>query len=317
VSTDLPAAPEGEAFDAHYYAHNCGRPYERDDWWLAFFGRVADRIVAEIVPASVLDVGCAMGFLVEALRERGVEAYGLDVSTYAISQASPDVSPYLWVGRATEPAPAGSPARFDLVTCIEVLEHLEPGEADATVEALCDLAGDVIFSSTPVDFRETTHRNVQPPEYWAGLFARHGFARDLDFDGSFLTPWTRRFRRGHASLPEVVRAYERRLWVLEQASAGQRESAEALRAQLAARATDEGAFTERLADLEAEADVLRQRADLAGARADAWEARWRTLEASPAGAVVRTLQGLRAAVAPPGSRRDRVVRAVSRNAGPG
>ena len=98
-NSDTSTAP---AFDADYYAHGCGRPYVRDDVWLAFFGRIADRIVADLAPRSAMDVGCAMGFLVEALRARGVDARGIDVSDYAIGHAHPDVAPYLAVASAVE-----------------------------------------------------------------------------------------------------------------------------------------------------------------------------------------------------------------------
>ena len=80
---------DGREYDAYYYAHGCGTPYRRDAEWLRFFGSVADRIVADIGPASALDVGCAMGFLVEALRRRGVDAFGIDVSEYAIAHVDP------------------------------------------------------------------------------------------------------------------------------------------------------------------------------------------------------------------------------------
>ena len=64
------------AFDAHYFAHGCGRPYRRDDEWLAFFDGIAERIVTDIAPRSVLDAGCAFGLLVETLRRRGGGAGG-------------------------------------------------------------------------------------------------------------------------------------------------------------------------------------------------------------------------------------------------
>ncbi len=47
---------------------------------------------------KVLDIGCAKGFVVEDLREMGVNAYGLDVSSYAIGEASNQVKPYLYLG---------------------------------------------------------------------------------------------------------------------------------------------------------------------------------------------------------------------------
>jgi len=206
-------------YDAYYYAHGCGTPYQRDEAWLTFFASVADRIVADIGPRTVLDVGCAFGFLVEALRSRGVEAYGIDVSPYAIASVHPDVAPFCRVARATEPFGQ----RFDLVVSIEVLEHLSGAEGAATVTNIGAHTDDVLFSSTPFDFAEITHRNVQPPAYWAGLFARSGFVHDLDFDAAFIAPWTMRLRRAERDLPRVVTAYERRLWQLDQERHARRE----------------------------------------------------------------------------------------------
>ena len=74
-------------FNAFYYREGCGRQYQRDNEWLNFFDGIAEKIVQEINPRTVLDAGCAMGFLVEGLRKRGVDAYGIDISEYAISQA--------------------------------------------------------------------------------------------------------------------------------------------------------------------------------------------------------------------------------------
>src|SRR5262249_29590249 len=44
---------------------------------------------------SFLDVGCAKGFLVRALRERSLEAWGFDHSPWAIAQADAAAKPYL------------------------------------------------------------------------------------------------------------------------------------------------------------------------------------------------------------------------------
>src|SRR6476660_8383941 len=79
-------------FGEFYYQHDCGEPYERNETWSRFFGQVADAIVRELRPRTVLDVGCAMGFLVEELRIRGVEAWGIDVSEYAIANVHPSVA---------------------------------------------------------------------------------------------------------------------------------------------------------------------------------------------------------------------------------
>jgi SAM-dependent methyltransferase len=200
-------------YGAHYFQTYRDAPYERSTKWLGVFGVIADGIVREIAPKTVLDVGCAMGFLVEHLRDRGVEAQGIDISGHAIAGVRDDIKPSCRVASILEPVPG----RYDLVVCLEVVEHLPETEAHAAVGRLCGLSDDVLFSSTPGDFGEDTHINVQPPEYWAGLFAAHGFIRDLDFDASaFLAPWACRYRRNSEPARRVTEAYERRLWALEQ-----------------------------------------------------------------------------------------------------
>jgi Methyltransferase domain len=224
------AAPgKAELFNEYYYRHGCGRPYERTPEWLEFFDRIAERIVREIGPHTALDAGCAMGFLVEGLRARGVEAFGIDISEYALSQVRPDLQPFCQPGSITDPLPR----RYDLVMCIEVLEHLPPQDGDQAIANLCQASDDILFSSTPFDFREATHFNVQPPEHWAERFALQGFQRDVDFDATFITHWATRFRRTGQPLHRVIRDYERGYWQLSKNNTDLRELVGEMREQLA------------------------------------------------------------------------------------
>ncbi len=216
-------------YDAYYYAHGCGPPYARNEEWLRFFAFIADRIVTDIRPSTVLDVGCAMGFLVEGLRQRGVEAYGVDISEYAIQKVDPSIRPYCWVGSIAE----AFPRKYDLIVCIEVLEHIPPSKADEAVKNCCLHSDNVLFSSTPFDYKEFTHLNVRPPEYWADLFARHGFLRDVDFDASFITPWAVRFCLRNEPLHSIVKDYERKYWLLWKETVDLRQSKLEMRDQLA------------------------------------------------------------------------------------
>jgi DNA repair exonuclease SbcCD ATPase subunit len=153
----------------------------------------------------VIDAGCALGLLVEALRDRGVDASGIDLSSYAIEQLHDKVKPHCRRGSIADEFPE----TYDLVVCIEVLEHMPPADAEAAVANFCRHTDDVLFSSTPFDYREPTHVNVHPPEHWAELFARHDFFRDTDFDASFVTAWAVRFRRRTEPVHRVIRGYER------------------------------------------------------------------------------------------------------------
>jgi hypothetical protein len=197
-------------YDAEYYAHGCGEPYERNDTWLNLFNGFAEHISRDIQPKTVLDAGCAMGFLVECLHERGIKAWGIDISEYAIQNVHESIRSYCRVGSISDPLPQ----KYDLIVSIEVLEHMQPVEADQAVANLCQYTDDFLFSSTPFDYKEATHFNVRPPEGWAELFARQGFYRDVDFDASFLTPWAVRFRRMDEPNHRLVLNYERKFWLL-------------------------------------------------------------------------------------------------------
>jgi SAM-dependent methyltransferase len=225
----MPELDPQSLFDAYYFAHGCGEPYQRSEVWLALFNAFADRICQDISPNSVLDAGCAMGFLVEALHQRGVEAWGVDISEYAIERVPKDYQPYCWQGSVVEPFPRN----YNLIVCIEVLEHLSKVEAEKAVENLCKHSDDILFSSTPFDYKEASHFNVQPPEYWAEVFARRGFYRDVDFDASFITPWAVRFRRRGDPIQRIVRDYERRFWTLWKENTDLRNLAGEMRDQLA------------------------------------------------------------------------------------
>lgn len=296
-SHQSPAQSAGQLFDSYYFAHGCGQPYARDAGWQAHFGRVADGIMAELQPRSVLDVGCAIGLLVEALRARGVEAYGVDVSEYAINQTHPSIRDFCRVHQATDPFGR----RYDLIVCIEVLEHLPPEQAQPAVANFCRHADSVLFSSSPFDYVELTHFNVQPPHYWAKLFAQQGFYRDVDLDAGFLTPWAACFRRRSDPPAAVIADYERRHWLMLQ------ESRARLQVNLQQR--------EQLAALEQEVAALRSAAataQQATAEAQALRARLDAIDHSAGGRLLAALQWMRGAAAPPGSLRDRALDSILR-----
>ena len=251
ATTPNPPALSDESFDAFYYGNCCGRPYLRDEHWLSFFGRVAERVVVELQPKRVLDAGCALGLLVETLRDRGVDAYGIDVSSYAIEHVDPSVSRFCRRQSLTEPLDE----RYDLVISIEVLEHMPTADALRAIENICRCTDRVLFSSSPFDYREPTHINVHPTDYWAEQFALHGFYRDVDFDGMFLTSWATLFRKSEEPLHRIVRQYERRYWEMHCNASGARSYSMEIQ--------------NRLAQTESERDSLRAQAGAALATASA------------------------------------------------
>ncbi len=282
--------PDASAFNEFYYRNCCGQPYERNETWTRVFGAVADRIVSDIGPRRVLDAGCAIGMLVEALRARGVDARGIDLSSFAIQSMPADVRAYCREGSIAEPLDE----RFDLIVCIEVLEHMPAEQADRAIANMAAHTDDVLFSSTPFDYKEPTHVNVRMPEDWAEAFARQGLYRDVDFDASFITKWAARFTRRSVPPHKLVRGYERRFWQARAAELDARaysteiqqrlEAVEKERERLAPFEPEVHGLRLLRGDLEERANLLRQqltgaeRAIAAMERSWFWRARMLTVK---------------------------------------
>lgn len=284
----------GALYDEDYYRTYEGGSYDRGGHWTRFFGYIADEVVARWQPASALDAGCARGIFVEELRQRGVEAWGVDVSEYAITSIPEAVRPFCFLGSLAEELPAGLPARFDLVACIEVLEHMDRAEGDRAVARLCAVTDRVLFSSTPDGFREPTHFTCRPAEEWSALFARHGFLRAFDADASFVAPWAVVYERRELTLYQLVLSYDRQHARLQEevrqlrgevvaldkkaaqaGDAGLRDEIARLRVELlAAHDRAEGALAEKDSALAHQADERRSVAERTRARTQAeFEAR--------------------------------------------
>jgi len=197
-------------FNESYYNTYSPKPYNDAEYWARVFQTIADNIIKDFNPKTVLDAGCAMGYLVAALRDRGVEAYGIDISEYAISKVREDIRQYCFTGSLTDTLPPILPARFDLVITIEVLEHLSEDEGGQAINSLCSYTDNIIFSSTPDDIAEDTHINVQKSDYWARLFAENGFYNNADYIPLYISPYAILFSKND-NIPEHIAKYERRL----------------------------------------------------------------------------------------------------------
>lgn len=194
-----------------YYSHYRDVDYGDAAYWQANFKKIAQSIFEAFHPKTFLDVGCAFGYLVAALRDLGVEAYGLDVSDYAISQCREDIRPFCHAGNILSGIPSHFPKHFDCISTIEVIEHLHEEDAQSFIHTICSHTNQVVFSSTPDDDTEPTHYNVQQMEYWAKRFAQEGFFRKLDIGQLAISPQTMVFTNAQVDTPRLVEEYEQHL----------------------------------------------------------------------------------------------------------
>jgi len=150
---------------------------------------------ASLDGAAVLDVGCGGGILAEAMARRGAKVTGIDLSEKALTvaqlhllESKLDVE---YQSVSAEDYAAAHAGKFDVVTCMELLEHVpEPGAMVAACARLVRPGGQVFFS--------TINRNpksylfaVVGAEYVLGLLPKgtHDYMRFIK--PSELSRWSR------------------------------------------------------------------------------------------------------------------------------
>ena len=130
---------------------------------------------------TVLDYGCAKGFMVKAFRLLDIDAYGCDISEYAIKEADKEVADYLKLMKDTK-IPFNK--HFRQIIAKDVFEHLEEGELEKTLRE-CNKVSDRLFVITPLgDGKkfvipsyelDITHVLRQPREWWEKKFEANGW----------------------------------------------------------------------------------------------------------------------------------------------
>jgi ubiquinone/menaquinone biosynthesis C-methylase UbiE len=136
----------------------------------------------------VLDVGCAKGFLVKDLMATcpGLEAFGVDVSPYALLNCEPEVVGRLHLGSAVHlPFPDGS---FQAVISINTIHNLDREQCKRAVQEIQRLAPGRGFIQVD-SYRTPEQRDVfeswvltakfhDYPKGWLELFAEAGYTGD-------------------------------------------------------------------------------------------------------------------------------------------
>ncbi|MFO0274090.1 MAG: bifunctional 2-polyprenyl-6-hydroxyphenol methylase/3-demethylubiquinol 3-O-methyltransferase UbiG [Betaproteobacteria bacterium] len=171
---------------------------------------------AGLAGTRVVDVGCGGGILAEAMARKGADVLGIDLAAKLLRVAelhALETSTRVAYRQASAEQLAGeAPAGFDVVTCMEMLEHVpDPASVVAACATLVKPGGTVFFS--------TINRNpksfvfaILGAEYVLNLLPRGtheyakfirprelaGFARSAGLDllelrGLRYNPFTRRF----------------------------------------------------------------------------------------------------------------------------
>ena len=153
---------------------------------------------------SILDVGVGYGvFLKIAGEEYGLRNLcGMDPYPNSIEIARTMTPARLERGSLFDETWPFAEHSFDVITCFDVLEHVERPDGFFAHARRYLKSGGIVIISTPnkelpyrmrkiplVGFPDTnpTHINVQPPSYWKALAARSGYEVVASWKGEYLT----------------------------------------------------------------------------------------------------------------------------------
>jgi hypothetical protein len=176
------------------------------------------RLVELLEPRSVIDIGCANGLWLEAFLRSGVPSVrGVDGPWVprAALRVPPAAFSTLDLGHCALPYEfAARGERFDMLLCLELLEHLPAERADALLDAMCALSDTLVVSAAVPHQGGTGHVNEQWPGYWRERFAARGFVacdflRIACWDDERIAPWYRQNIVGYfrGSVPPRIHAF--------------------------------------------------------------------------------------------------------------
>lgn len=120
---------------------------------------------------TALDFGCSRGYVVRALRMKGILAYGYDISMWAIENADEMAKPFVSNGPIHYTS-------FDYVLAKDVLEHVAAHDIDDALDRLIGLVRKKLTIIVPLqardsvryvrdeDNKDATHAICWPLEQW-------------------------------------------------------------------------------------------------------------------------------------------------------
>ena len=191
------------------------------------------RELADIPGKRIVDVGCGGGILSEALAREGAEVLGIDLSAELVDIAElhaleQGVDTVRYERISAEELAGREPESFDLVTCMEMLEHVpRPASVVAACARLVKPGGKVFFSTLNRNLKsflmaivgaeyllhlipKGTHeyeKFIRPSELAA--WARAVDLEPLAIRGVEYNPITRRFHLGRDIEVNYLMAFEK------------------------------------------------------------------------------------------------------------
>ncbi len=189
LTTNNNTVDSGELFGENYYINGIesGISNYVDYKWMPELTLAMAKSFMDIFGvekgSTVLDFGAARGFFVKALREYDVNAFGVDISEWAIKNCDEDVRGY--VSNNID----ALPLFFDYIFSKDVLEHIPTEELTKILQRLFNICREAIVFIVPLakseggeyiypnDELDKTHIHRKTLQGWVDLI--EPFAKDF------------------------------------------------------------------------------------------------------------------------------------------
>lgn len=164
--------------------------YENYRWMPELTMRMVHHMIVDLpikMNEKVLDFGCAKGYSVKSFRMFGIDAYGLDVSAYAIQSVIPDQwNTHECCKMIVDWEIPFKDLKFDWIIAKDTIEHLNEEELSKFLK-LAKKRGKKIFTAVPLGKKvngkdefiienyegDITHVLRKTPSWWKKTFEKH------------------------------------------------------------------------------------------------------------------------------------------------
>jgi SAM-dependent methyltransferase len=128
---------------------------------------------------QILDFGCAKGYLVKALRMLHRQAWGVDISDYALSQVPSDTAEYCCLAGG---GPSFFPRMYDYGIAKDVFEHIPEEELPTVLQelpavflfAVIPLGDKGVYRAKANNF-DTSHVVCKDEKWWEQMFLQNNW----------------------------------------------------------------------------------------------------------------------------------------------
>lgn len=166
-------------FDEEYFNGGLKSSYRNYNLCQNGLEEFAKVILKEFKPEKFLEIGCAYGFIPQFLRKNQVQAFGIDISNYAIRKGN---KPYLRVGDVRNMENIKE-SKYDVVLCSEVLEHVSQVDIEVSLRELWRVTSRwliLTINLNPNDkFVDLSHVSILPKTSWERLFQKLLMTRNV------------------------------------------------------------------------------------------------------------------------------------------